>query len=707
MKRIPKNVITMTLFLCLFAIIFSCSKDTDLLLDSVLNDPEISIEEKERLANEVAEDGLVTRSFSFSPTNDAYLQNDKGHDKSIIRLQEDYRTSYLMFDLSNVNGTITDAVLQFSIESDEGDGVIDIHKGFTANWTEETLNIDTAPSLSVQLGSVNKSYKMGAPQKVALDASTLVGERTTLIMTHSTGNDLAFASKEHTSDKGPKLIVTYKAPAGSPLISQEEEENTSQENTAEQEEETTIEVEEIIPPVEEEPNNTTAATEGAYYVTTSGSAANNGLSEADAWSIQHAFENAIAGDVVYIKAGNYGNKQLVADNSGTSNKPIKFIGYTNSPGDLLSIEGSTFNYGDKLNPYKMPLLIGNAPNEEGQGTGITVVENYVTIENFQITKFKIGIRSKGNFIKLKNIIVTQMGDFNPSHSYPNGTSNKFLNYSGHGIIFSGNNSELHNSLVLNCGAQAITFNRANNIISKNVSVYSDNTTNPTDYYFLIGSETTNSKFYNTKVHRVGSLSHHGHGIVLKGNGKIVNNVIDGFEIINTFLEFQFPQTSGNIAKNGTVIKEANVNENVSTVGGLKVANGSHNNTFQNIKLTNCSILFMDWNDGLAGDVDNVSDDNTFDNITVQNAHSGIAFSFYQTSKRFSSADNNIFKNCTFKNLDYLFERDRANSNTLLTNCNIENVNNFAEKRIKDGPNYPINASYQNCTWLNTSFTPPN
>ncbi len=690
MKITPLKVVQMTLFFIVFSILFSCSKDTDLLLDSVLNEPVASIEEKESATNEIPdEEGFVIRTFAFSPTNDAYLQDAQGHDRSIVRLQEDYRTSYLMFDLSKVNGPITDAVLQFSVDSDEGDGTITVNKGSSNEWTEKNLTENNAPVIDAKLGAMNKAYKVGAPEKIALSATALQSELTTLVLTHSTGNDLAFASKEHPTNKGPLLIITYKAPEGSPEIE-------SQDDEQEEEEEE-----------DPQPKNDPKGVEKGYFVTTSGKASNDGLSEATAWSIEYAFERAVSGDVVHIKAGNYGNKELVVDNSGTAEKPIRFVGYTNSPGDLVSNQKSTFNYGEQVDPNKMPLLVGNTINNEGQGNAITITEKHITIENLQITKFKTGIGAYGGHSILKNIIVTYMGDFNPAHTYPTATSNHLLNYSGNGIVISGNGSELHNSFALNCGAQAITFNRGNEMFAKNNTVYADNTINPTDYYFSIAAGTTNSSFINTKIVRVGELQHHGHGISLKGNGVISGNTVDGFEIINTFLELQFPKTSNNIIKNGTIIKEQNVNNNTDTVGGLKVANGSHNNTYKNIELTNCSILFMDWKDGLAGDINDASDNNIFDNITVRNANSGIAFSFFQVTNRASSADNNTFLNCKFVNLKYLFERDRANSGTKLINCTINDVENFAQKRINDGPNYSINATYQNCSWTNINFTPPN
>ena len=686
MHSILKKVSHMTLLTIVLSILYSCAKDSDLFLDSVLKESEASIEEKNKtLGEEESEDNLISRTFTFSPTNDAYIQDTQGHDQSIIRLQEDFRTSYLMFDLSELNGTITDAVLQFSIDSDEGDGNIAIHKGLTTNWTEENLTESNAPDLEGQLASVNKAYKMGAPEKVSLDATNLKAEITTLVLTHSTGNDLAFASKEHPENKGPKLIITYQTTEDSPLIEQEEE-------TAEEETTTT--------------NNNTASTEAVFYVTVNGVASNDGRSEANAWSIEHAFATAVAGEVVYIKAGNYGNKQLIADNTGSFGNPIKFIGYTNLPGDLNSNQGSTFTYGDSLDPNKMPLLIGATTNNEGQGTAIKILEPYVHIENIQITKFKDGLVSRSHNSYYKNIIVTMMGDFNPAHSYPSATSNAFLNHAGLGIVLEGDNSELHNSFVLNCGTQAITFQSGNSIKASFNDTYSDNNINPTDYYFLIGGGTTNSSFTNTNVHRVGALTHLGHGIVAKGVDAISGNTVDGFSIINTFLEVQFPKTTNNIFKNGTVIKEANVNSATKDAGGMRLANGAKNNHYENISLTNCSIKFSDWNDGLAGDVNDSSDNNTFVNVNVKDAFSAIAFSHFLETNNASSADNNTFTNCTFSNVDYLFEVDRANSGTTLIGCTIDNVRNYKIERISGGASYQVSASYQNCTWTNLGFTAP-
>ncbi len=696
MTQITLKCNKLLVLLTFITTLFSCTSDRDLLLETLLEDPEIAIENSESI-NEMP-DGFESRSFIFTPTNDAYLQGTQSYNLPINRLEEGTRKAYLKFDLSQIPGAITNASLEFVVDSDEGNGKLTFHKGTTTAWTEDNLDINNAPDALIVLGSLDKSYTIGTVEKVNIKSSELDNEIISFIIIHEKGNDLAFASKESTTNTGPKLVVTYNAPVGSDEIQQETTENEVASNTGSSTETSSNN--------EESSTSNHGAVEGAYFVTTTGNATNDGLSEATAWSIDHAFASAKAGDVVYIKAGFYGSHELITDNSGSSGKPIKFIGYQNTPGDVVSAQGSTFTYGNQIDASKMPHLKGYAPNNAGQGTAIRANESYIHIENIQISHYEIGLYSLGNYSTYKNIIVSQMGDYNPAHSFPEATSNNFLNYSGLGIILEGTGSELLDCFVLNCGAQAITIQNANNVTTMNNEVYGDDAINPTDYYFLIGTNTVNSKFKNTTVFRDGALLHLGHGIVAKGQDAITGNVVDGFEITNTFLEVQFPKTTNNTFKNGLVIKQPNVNSQTHEAGGMRLANGSRYNHFEDISLTNCSIKFSDWNDGLAGDVNDASDYNTFKRIEVKDSYSAIAFSHFLLTNGSSAADNNTFTDCTFKNIEYLFEVDRANSGTKLINCTIDDARILEIERMKGGDTYSLNATYQNCSWSNIGFTRP-
>jgi hypothetical protein len=83
-----------------------------------------------------------------------------------------------------------------------------------------------------------------------------------------------------------------------------------------------------------------------YYVDGAvGNDANAGTSEGagNAWAtIDHAHNNVIAGDTVYVKAGTY-NELVTIDTAGSSTALISIIGYTTTPGDngKATIDGTT------------------------------------------------------------------------------------------------------------------------------------------------------------------------------------------------------------------------------------------------------------------------------------------------------------------------------------------------------------------------------
>ncbi|WP_145758346.1 hypothetical protein [Sediminicola sp. YIK13] len=203
------------MILLIFVVFFhiSCEKDSDLLLEAILEDP-ITTED----SSSENDPNFETKSFTFQTVEDAYLQGSKGINESIMRLEENNRVSFLMFDLSpinEVNGEIIDVDLQFTIHSDQGNGTIDIYKGIGTSWKEEDLNQEVAPKYDVLLASVSKSFELETTEIIKLNNKEVKSEKTSLVLTHRQGNDFAIASKENSSKKGPKLVVTYMAPLGS------------------------------------------------------------------------------------------------------------------------------------------------------------------------------------------------------------------------------------------------------------------------------------------------------------------------------------------------------------------------------------------------------------------------------------------------------------------------------------------------------------
>tara|TARA_R110001606_G_scaffold121576_1_gene253850 strand:- start:21007 stop:22902 length:1896 start_codon:yes stop_codon:yes gene_type:complete len=498
-----------------------------------------------------------------------------------------------------------------------------------------------------------------------------------------------------------------------------EDDNTSEEQsttedtftyTAEvvDEETGTVTVEEAIVNVTVSTSENIVPTTGenVYYITAAGKSSNNGKSEQSAWDIEHGFETAKAGDIIYIKAGNYGNKNLVVKNSGTSDNPISFIGYTNSPGDLVSNEGSTFTYGDELDSSKMPLIQGIRTNNEGIGTGITIEKPYIHISNFQIKFYEEGLRSTENNNIIDNIIVSDVGDFNPNHSTENASS-AFDNYNGKGITLKGNYVILRNSVVINAGAEGIHVKNGSNQVHSYNSIYSDNSTNPCDYYYLFTSSSNNNTVDNAYIYREKGLSHKGHGLVCKGEAS--DNKFTSFEIINTVLELSFEEVHDNLFENGVI--KGSYDKNIryrNTEGGILLANGAHHNILKDIEISEVEaiISFNDWNDGTNSvlDINDAGNNNTLTNIQGENAE--IAINFDEFAKLEGSAHNNIIEKSSFKDINRLFQVNRPNSNNKFVECTFENIDKF--QQTSDGYDYFLNSntSFSNITKINLGFSIP-
>ncbi|WP_165750501.1 Ig-like domain-containing protein [Cellulophaga sp. Z1A5H] len=441
------------------------------------------------------------------------------------------------------------------------------------------------------------------------------------------------------------------------------------------------------------------------YVTTTGKSTNTGATEATAWSITHAFNTAKAGDIVYIKAGNYGAVNLVVKNSGTSSSPIQFIGYKTNPNDIESVNGPTVSYqdyknnGDKLNATVMPLLQGNLNSDKNwTGTGIAMGNQYLKLSNIQISNYKNGVVITANNNSLKNIATVNIGDFNPLHSYPTATTNSTLNYKGIAMDLSADYLKIENSIVINAGAEGIRINNSHYQIHNNNKVYSDNNTNPTDYYYLIANGSSNNVITNAYIERVGALIHNGHGLVLKVEA--VNNKFFDCQVKNTIIECSFSGVKNNYFKNCLV--EGGEDNN----GSIYLANGSNNNTFENCIVDKAKgICFADWNDGFndSRDLNDAGFQNKFKNCIVKNGSVGINYYFWDKTN--SIAHDNSFENCTFSNLSSLFYNNRPNSNNLFINCRIDNVDELSTTIYKGL--YAVNFIYDELTtFTNINFTLP-
>ena len=151
-----------------------------------------------------------TKDNVYRPIQDAYLQGSTSFNTSIIRIEGNKRTAYLLFDLSNVSGNIDTANLELTVNSDSGNGNIKVYKGITTNWTETNLSPNNAPKKGRELGQKNGTYAINNKINIPLTTREINKGRISLIIEQIDGNDFAVASKEAGNNIAPKLKLSLK-----------------------------------------------------------------------------------------------------------------------------------------------------------------------------------------------------------------------------------------------------------------------------------------------------------------------------------------------------------------------------------------------------------------------------------------------------------------------------------------------------------------
>lgn len=429
-----------------------------------------------------------------------------------------------------------------------------------------------------------------------------------------------------------------------------------------------------------------------YYVTTEGKSTNTGTTETTAWNIQHAFKSAKAGDIVYIKAGNYGALQLYVSKSGTTDKPIKFVGYTTVPGDLVSNEGSTYKYGDKLDSNKMPLLIGKLGE-----TAIIVQKNYIEIENIQITKYGKALISQGQNVVLRNIIASQLGN-----------QSSYDAYDGWGIIVYGDNTLLENSFVLNATAEAIKLFGSNNSRVNYCKVRADNPNNPTDYYFILTGGTTKSIIENSHAERALGLKHGGHGFDIKDLAEY--NIIRNCVAKYTSFELNFAGVRFNTIENCSIYGAGTESKNWHS--RMVIFNGANNNLIKDMYIqdTWSAITWAEDNDRYVGPGGNRNEescgyDNTFERITIKNTNRILNVGGGTTYH--ASAERNTFINCDFSDFDSVAITYYPTEDIKFINCKFTNGKKFiTEAGGLYAPYSKADFTFINSIWKNNRFQAP-
>ena len=145
-------------------------------------------------------------TFSFLPTDDAYLQGTTRFNDAYLKVEAGNRVAYLKFNISGLSGSVRSATLQLRENGDLGSGTLRVYRGSHNSWTETSLTAANAPSASGQVGT--SSGSVSAAQIVNINVTSLIpnnGTYTAIIKMDAGGNDIWFGSEE--SARKPRLIV--------------------------------------------------------------------------------------------------------------------------------------------------------------------------------------------------------------------------------------------------------------------------------------------------------------------------------------------------------------------------------------------------------------------------------------------------------------------------------------------------------------------
>ena len=163
---------------------------------------------KESLITVKAGSSEEPMTLTYTPSSDAYLDNGNLFNASILRIENNRRSTYLQFDVSGISGSVTEAKLKLKVSDDPGNGKINVFRATGNNWNETNLNSQNAPSKGELIASRNGSWSNQV--EYVFDVTSLLSENGTvslILEMDPGGNDTAFSSKEGVSS--PELSVTF------------------------------------------------------------------------------------------------------------------------------------------------------------------------------------------------------------------------------------------------------------------------------------------------------------------------------------------------------------------------------------------------------------------------------------------------------------------------------------------------------------------
>ena len=466
-------------------------------------------------------------------------------------------------------------------------------------------------------------------------------------------------------------------------------------------------------------NRAPTSGENVFYVTTTGKSDNNGKSEAAAWNLDHAFKVAKAGDVVYVKAGDYGYKLLASVRSGTSENPIRFLGYNTIPGDIVSTNGSTYSIDDweangrTLPLNVMPILRLFANNFEPANTdrAFKIEHDYIHIENFMIRGYQYGVDSETGTTssKFKNIICYKMGDWNPSDpNYGNSSVSSPTNQQGFGIRLQNSTScEISDMTVIDPGFIGIWLINSNNNTLNNNGVYVRDSGNASDYLTELNGSNNNviNNHIGNRIVPDLSVGHQGRGFTLKESAF---NTINNLTCLNTRVQINV------VSKNNTFNKVTLIGSGGSNQNEFQIYGMSDNNTVNDLyQFNGGGIQFLGWTGQEGGyPAGNYpsGNNNYFINPIIDNlsAIAGNALVSFHRLSGTADAGTNFIVGGTFSNAAWIINANRTGIINF-TDCTFTNISSGLDTFYSGWPDATglYKANYTNCDFSGNAFANPN
>lgn len=480
-------------------------------------------------------------------------------------------------------------------------------------------------------------------------------------------------------------------------------------------EDNTVTVEEATVTVIVSNSNLPTSGENVYFVTVNGNSNNDGKSESTSWNWVHAVNQISAGDILYVKAGEYNNFNTSINKNGTNDSPIRIVGYKNSPGDIDATtqvllgsdtkgrRGTTryannteFDFKSQPSSNEMPYFYKTYVKNDPPAFQIS--GDFVEIHNVIVHGYDTAFRltNSSDNAKIINTIAIEQGNMNISSSESSHPDR--YNGTGYSIIGASNFKILYNS-DLNSEQTAFQLLGCTTGEMKNNISYSYNAKNGIDYNFLLssnGSTPTTGVIieYNT-VYRNPNVAHGGHGFVGKSGAH--DNIIRNFSVINCNIEVNFTNIFNNTFENGII--QASFYTHSDPYGGILITNGAHHNIFKNIVVDGAwgGIVTHSYDDGANSDPNIDSSDasvnNYFINLIVKNSQYAVIYSETGVNSPGSARDN-YYLNCTFYDVEYGIRAYMPNSNNKFYNCSFNVINQL----YTNHSNITLNSNtlFENC-----------